>query len=102
MLGRGPVGGSGPEWRNDDSRREGEPARVVAVDRRKGERGGVTRVVVADVPGGFESALVKFRQAVMLAGTVREVRRRATFVPPSLARKQKSLRARQRRRRGRH
>ena len=51
------------------------------------------RIVVKD-PGEFEQALRDFRRKVQEQGLVREMRRRAHYVPPSEARKIKSLRAR--------
>ena len=54
------------------------------------------RIVVKD-PGEFEQALRDFRRKVQEQGLVREMRRRAHYVPPSEARKIKSLRARRRR-----
>ena len=55
------------------------------------------KVVVKD-PDEFESALREFRRKVQEQGLVREVRRRAHYVPPAEARKIKSIRARRRRR----
>ncbi|HVD01189.1 MAG TPA: 30S ribosomal protein S21 [Candidatus Dormibacteraeota bacterium] len=55
------------------------------------------KVVVKD-PEGFESALREFRRKVQEQGLVREVRRRAQYVPPAEARKVKSIRARRRKR----
>lgn len=54
------------------------------------------KVVVKD-PEEFEQALREFRRKVQEQGLVREMRRRAHFVPPAEARKIKSLRARRRR-----
>jgi len=54
------------------------------------------KVVVKD-PGEFEQALREFRRKVQEQGLVREMRRRAHYVPPAEARKIKSLRARRRR-----
>ena len=54
------------------------------------------RIVVKD-PGEFEQALRDFRRKVQEQGLVREMRRRSHYVPPSEARKIKSLRARRRR-----
>ena len=54
------------------------------------------KVVVKD-PEEFESALREFRRKVQEQGLVREVRRRAHYVPPAEARKIKSIRARRRR-----
>ena len=56
----------------------------------------VVRIVVKD-PGEFEQALRDFRRKVQEQGLVREMRRRSHYVPPSEARKIKSLRARRRR-----
>ena len=53
------------------------------------------KVVVKD-PDEFESALREFRRKVQEQGLVREVRRRAHYVPPAEARKIKSIRARRR------
>jgi small subunit ribosomal protein S21 len=55
------------------------------------------KVVVKD-PEEFESALREFRRKVQEQGLVREVRRRAHYLPPAEARKIKSIRARRRRR----
>jgi ribosomal protein S21 len=55
------------------------------------------KVVVRD-PEEFESALREFRRKVQELGLVREVRRRAHYVPPAEARKVKSIQARRRRR----
>ena len=54
------------------------------------------RIVVKD-PAEFEQALRDFRRKVQEQGLVREMRRRSHYVPPSEARKIKSLRARRRR-----
>jgi len=54
------------------------------------------KVVVKD-PEEFEQALREFRRKVQEQGLVREMRRRAHYVPPAEARKIKSLRARRRR-----
>ena len=54
------------------------------------------KVVVKD-PEDFEQALREFRRKVQEQGLVREMRRRAHYVPPAEARKIKSLRARRRR-----
>jgi small subunit ribosomal protein S21 len=54
------------------------------------------KVVVKD-PEEFEQALREFRRKVQEQGLVREMRRRAHYVPPAEARKMKSLRARRRR-----
>jgi len=56
----------------------------------------VVRIVVKD-PEEFEQALREFRRKVQEQGLVREMRRRAHYVPPAEARKIKSLRARRRR-----
>jgi small subunit ribosomal protein S21 len=56
------------------------------------------KVVVKD-PEDFEQALREFRRKVQEQGLVREMRRRAHYVPPAEARKIKSLRARRRRNR---
>ncbi|TMF09678.1 MAG: 30S ribosomal protein S21 [Chloroflexi bacterium] len=56
----------------------------------------VVRIVVKD-PEEFEQALREFRRKVQEQGLVREMRRRSHYVPPSEARKIKSLRARRRR-----
>ena len=48
-------------------------------------------------PEDFEQALREFRRKVQEQGLVREMRRRAHYVPPAEARKIKSLRARRRR-----
>ncbi len=53
--------------------------------------------VVVKGPEEFEQALREFRRKVQEQGLVREMRRRAHFVPPAEARKIKSLRARRRR-----
>jgi small subunit ribosomal protein S21 len=54
--------------------------------------------VVVKEPDEFEAALREFRRKVQEQGLVREVRRRAHYVPPAEARKIKSIRARRRRR----
>ena len=54
------------------------------------------KVVVKDREE-FEQALREFRRKVQEQGLVREMRRRAHYVPPAEARKIKSLRARRRR-----
>jgi len=54
------------------------------------------KVIVKD-PKDFEQALREFRRKVQEQGLVREMRRRAHYVPPAEARKIKSLRARRRR-----
>ncbi len=54
------------------------------------------KVVVRD-PEEFEQALREFRRKVQEQGLVREMRRRTHYIPPSEARKMKSLRARRRR-----
>lgn len=56
----------------------------------------VVKVVVKDREE-FEQALREFRRKVQEQGLVREMRRRAHYVPPAEARKIKSLRARRRR-----
>jgi small subunit ribosomal protein S21 len=61
---------------------------------RKGRE--LLKVVVKD-PEDFEQALREFRRKVQEQGLVREMRRRAHYVPPAEARKIKSLRARRRR-----
>lgn len=54
------------------------------------------KVIVKDQEE-FEQALREFRRKVQEQGLVREMRRRAHYVPPAEARKIKSLRARRRR-----
>ena len=54
------------------------------------------KVVVRD-PEEFEQALREFRRKVQEQRLVREMRRRTHYIPPSEARKMKSLRARRRR-----
>ncbi len=54
------------------------------------------KVIVKD-PEEFEQALREFRRKVQEQGLVREMRRRTHYIPPSEARKMKSLRARRRR-----
>lgn len=53
--------------------------------------------VIVKGPEEFEQALREFRRKVQEQGLVREMRRRAHYVPPAEARKIKSLRARRRR-----
>ena len=57
---------------------------------------GGLKVVVRDQEE-FEQALREFRRKVQEQGLVREMRRRAHYVPPAEARKMKSLRARRHR-----
>ena len=54
------------------------------------------KVIVKDQQE-FEQALREFRRKVQEQGLVREMRRRAHYIPPAEARKIKSLRARRRR-----
>src|ERR1700716_3589878 len=54
------------------------------------------KVIVKDQEE-FEQALREFRRKVQEQGLVREMRRRAHYIPPAEARKIKSLRARGRR-----
>ena len=51
----------------------------------------------ATIPEEIKQALRDFRRKVQEQGLVREMRRRSHYVPPSEARKIKSLRARRRR-----
>ena len=57
----------------------------------------MTRVIVANVDGGFESAMRVFRRQVQEAGLMRQMRQRAYFVPDAVRRKRKALLARKRR-----
>lgn len=61
----------------------------------EGDESGL-KVIVKDQEE-FEQALREFRRKVQEQGLVREMRRRAHYIPPAEARKIKSLRARRRR-----
>jgi small subunit ribosomal protein S21 len=52
--------------------------------------------VVTD-PADFERALRQFRKKIQESGLMREMRRREYYIPPTEARKLKSLRARRKR-----
>ena len=58
----------------------------------------MTRVIVNQASNGFEHSLRDFSRQVQSEGIIREIRRRAFFVPAAEARKQKSIEARRRNR----
>ena len=53
------------------------------------------KVVVHD-PGDFDQALREFHRRIQETGVVKEVKRRAHYVPPAEAKKIKAARARRR------
>jgi small subunit ribosomal protein S21 len=74
----------------------GLPARAARDRQGNRNKGEGLKVIVKDQQE-FEQALREFRRKVQEQGLVREMRRRAHYVPPAEARKIKSLRARRRR-----
>ena len=54
------------------------------------------RVIVSQGPGGFEKSLRDFHRHVQDEGVIREIKRRAFFIPAAEARRLKSIEARKR------